>query len=203
MAKTSTSRRFWRSSDSIARDNSKVSLTGQSLADRPHPRRHLSRHPHCDESLVDRLVHDSDRRRHGGPRPRSRLPQRQPPSRRQNPGMVERLVRRFSRLLLLLPAAVADHRVPGLVHALRGGVQGGHRHGPAGNAARRLLPGSLDATREAHLPGGSRCGRGLRLLRELFDLRGQHRLHACRRVRLLVVFRPLPALSRPAHPGGP
>ena len=202
MAKTSTSRRFWRSSDSIARDNSTVSLAGKPLADRPHTRRDLSRHPRSDESVVDRLFDHPDRRRHGCPRLRTRVPQRQPAPRRQIPGLVERLVRRIPRVLLLLPAAVTDHRLSRPVHALWGGLQDRHGHGPVGDPARGLLPGSLDASGEAHLIGGGRCGCGVRILRELFHIRGQHRLHACRRVRLLMVVRPVPLLSRPAHPSG-
>ena len=117
--------------------------------------------------------------------------------------MVKRLVRRLPGVLLLLPAALVDHRLPGLVP-------------PYGVAFKIVTVMGLLATPPAayylarsmrlgkHIsPDRSGGGGGVRLLRELLDLRREHCIDPRRRVRLFVVLCAVPVLSRAAHQSGP
>ncbi len=116
--------------------------------------------------------------------------------------MVQRLVRRLPRLLLLLPDSVAVHRGARPVPALRGGVQDRHRAGAGRPASGHLLPHARNSHGEDR--GDDRCGLGrrVRLDGELHHLWRQRRLDAGRGVLLLVVVLAVPGLSRLAHQGG-
>jgi hypothetical protein len=87
------------------------------------------------------------------------------------PRLVQRLVRRLSRLLLLLPAAVARNRLPRLLHPLRRGLQDRHRARPPGDGPGDLLLHPCPPAGAERGPDHCRVGSGVRLLRELLDLR--------------------------------
>ena len=137
------------------------------------------------------------RRGLGGPRFRPRLPARHPVAGRAHPGMVQRMVRRVPRFLLLFPVARPLHSGLRLVSPLRGGFQNDDRGGFGGPGPLRLFPGALHALQPVGFHPGRGGGGDVRLYGKSHsaDLRGNHRLHAGRRVHLLVGFRPVLRLS--------